>query len=335
MGTRRKSSNQRAECSRQLMQDTRIASDSHVSTSVAQANFHQSHQRFGTAAGKQCTCNVLHFLLASTDSSVSSWTTSDMNHSLDQGSDLYTHLHAANPSISYFMISELPEYIEIANSIYHIQYGNPMGGVISNDISSPDAAHYSLLDALHCSSTQQQTTFVTFGSHSPSYTVGFLNQDRKYFIFDSHSRTPLGMFSDRGCAVLLSFGSIRDVHDHLKEVASSLHIQNDEFEVTPAKITDMSNSPASAMQCYFADQALQQQHKNMMLFQAITTRNSSTKKHKQLKSKDKSRKDLKRSIPEFQRKEKSRDKARKVQERTGVETARMRTRGQNKNTQKN
>ena len=207
---------------------------------VAKAHVHQGDAQFGTAAGKQCTCNVLMFMVLAKEKAVDNWNTEDMDRLLDYGTELYSMLQI-HTTEDYLLIDELPEYIQWNDCTYRKTVEGTYGGSLSMMTSNIDGQQFSLDDALHQASLLQTLMYVTIGSVTPSYTVGLLRQGTAFYLFDSHSRDSKGLCCASGEAVLLTFTTLHDVAAHLRELARSLGIPHDAFEVVPVTVTKLDD----------------------------------------------------------------------------------------------
>ena len=77
-----------------------------------------------------------------------------------------------------------------------------------SSLSFPDAIAAGCQNSMGCLVTLRQT----------SVAVIFHDQSQSYFLFDSHSRSSIGMVDSNGTAVLLQFSSLHDVCLHLKHL---------------------------------------------------------------------------------------------------------------------
>ena len=265
MRTKRKSYQQRVRDNRTRRRPPPPTADT-TPQLIAKANFHQGNVRYGTPCGKQCTCNVLNFLIKSLHTNVTTWDTKTMNTALDQGSTMYRNLQQDATS-SYFMISQLPQQLQIEEDTYTISHETELSGILSVDNTNPSILQYSLLDALLNSFALQSTLFITIGNHAPSYTMGLLHQNNNFFIFDSHSRNSHGLLSENGYAVLIRFAHLQALEVHIKQLAHSLGIPADQFEIVPVNIQHHT-SANNALQRYFADQSNKQLTKTLQSISA-------------------------------------------------------------------
>ena len=166
------------------------------------------------------------------------------------------------------MVSELPHNFEFQGITHQMELGDPIAGSLDMEMSDPSAGHFSLEHALLQGSFLQSTVWVTFGSSMPSYTIGVLKDSAEYFVFDSHSRDIHGMCTAEGNAVILKFSGLEYVVRHIKQLATSIGIPSDMFEVVPATILPLHNamkqhhhSTNPNILHYLQDQAQKQQIK--------------------------------------------------------------------------
>ena len=247
MKVKKQSSKQRAAQIRQRMQSSRIVGGS-SKTLVVKADYHQGHIIFGVAAGRQCTCNVLQFLVTAQDTNPTTWSKSDVNCILHRGANTYQNeIMKRKSSEIYFMINELPEYVRLRNVTYKVRIADPLAGNLVHTESFPDNGQYCLSDAILQGSVKHPCLFITIGSKTPCSTIGLLHAGEKYFFFDSHSRDDEGLRHSNGSAVVLSFSRIEEVVRHTHELATSIGLAQDMFEVTPAIVSSCLPSKPSCL----------------------------------------------------------------------------------------
>ena len=152
------------------------------------------------------------------------------------GNELYLSL-SRSAGETFLMFSELPSELTVFDTDYVLQYSESYSGIVFGDCSLdgypycvPFHRAFELLLAENYSSF-----ILTINSNS---VCVYRTYDRKYKIFDSHSRDIYGRSDPQGTRVLLEAATIDDVVLHFQ----SLYIENGQFEIKGVNIEQVDAS---------------------------------------------------------------------------------------------
>ncbi|XP_052695810.1 uncharacterized protein LOC128174255 [Crassostrea angulata] len=211
---------QNSECTQMHEIDCNV-NDTNFQTSV-QGSFHQAHPMFGDNAGTQCVANSLAGLAFEQFKSSKLWTTQDMNKILATGDELYTFLQRSSSMHSrYLLVDELPQYFECFNRAFEFTTNSTLASIINLSGHEPcyaDFNAYHLYEALQIALLESNGCFVCFGGNT--FLIGKTNGF--YFTFDSHSRSPQGLFSCSGKSTRLLFQNVEQLLEHIQKLAISM-----------------------------------------------------------------------------------------------------------------
>ncbi|XP_069109227.1 repetitive organellar protein-like [Argopecten irradians] len=196
-------------------------------------SYHQGHSYFMENAGKQCVLNSLSAVIYSQKRDMNLWTSSDLDHVLEIGNEMYGHLRNSSTMMNdYIAISEVPRLIECYGKMFDLKFQHSISGTLGNtNIDNDIFQFHTLYAALQMALDQREShaAFVTFKGN----TFIVVKQNTRFFVFDSHSRNANGIQIPNGTSILLNFYSIDDVYTHCLNLATSMHyMPQDQFEVT-------------------------------------------------------------------------------------------------------
>ena len=92
-----------------------------------QGSYHQGDARFGSTAGRQCTCCSLFSIVFTLVKSPGQWNTHDLDFIVERGDKIYKNLNTNN----YLMLTELPRETSLFNAIINVAYLENKFGLIS------------------------------------------------------------------------------------------------------------------------------------------------------------------------------------------------------------
>ncbi|KAK6168644.1 hypothetical protein SNE40_019836 [Patella caerulea] len=206
---------------------------SKVNYKYVYGSFHQADVRFGVFSGTQCTGNSLVAVLFSCIKPVHIWNTNDLDKILIAGNELYSFLQSSSSMHNrYILISELPRSLIVFEKLFNIDIQlDSVVGLMRNGDSTFEYNEVSmtLYEALQTCLLQYESCFITFGGN----TFVIMKRNEMYYIFDSHSRSSVGLLTADGTSVLIEYKGIIDVYTHCCNLAESMEIGvNTQFEVT-------------------------------------------------------------------------------------------------------
>ena len=189
---------------------------------------------FGETAGQQCLGMCLCALIYNKRRPIC--LPEDLIQVMDVGNELYLSL-SRSAGETFLMFSELPSELTVFDTDYVLQYSESYSGIVFGDCSLdgypycvPFHRAFELLLAENYSSF-----ILTINSNS---VCVYRTYDRKYKIFDSHSRDIYGRSDPQGTCVLLEAATIDDVVLHFQ----SLYIENGQFEIKGVNIEQVDAS---------------------------------------------------------------------------------------------
>ena len=164
---------------------------------ITQGSFHQADERFGSTAGRQCTCCALFSATLSVVKNPAYWDFDDINYVVENGDFLYKMLNRDG----YLMFSELPKEIKIGDFTFSIEFlDNPKSELI-NCHSLPGSIIEKSMNPLADG----------FLLQIDGKCVSVTWNKTHFFLFDSHSRNDQGITSPEGTATLMKFSSKRSL----------------------------------------------------------------------------------------------------------------------------
>lgn len=210
--------------------DLEIVDGQNQSTSIyyrsVQGSFHQADIMFGDNAGTQCVANCLGAVAYHKLKNTENWDMSDMNIVLATGNELYSFLQRSSTiNNRYLLVSELPQFVECFDKMFEFRCNESLASLISLGVDEPcydDFNAHTLLDAMQISLLDTDGCFVCFGGNT--FLVG--KTCAKYFIFDSHSRTPEGYQTADGKSIRIIHDTLIDVQQHILSLALSMGFTN-------------------------------------------------------------------------------------------------------------
>ncbi|XP_071810912.1 uncharacterized protein [Apostichopus japonicus] len=220
----------------------------HLNNTVI-GSLHQGDARFSSdTAGKQCSCNALVSLSFINIYDV--MTTSCIDKVLDEGDKLYGILRKqllASNSLhvsEYLTTNDLPVQVYIDNILHKYRYFETIYGKLFDDgcVSSILEPLDIVVQHAFCIS---KYSIMVFGGYMIAL---FKNNANKYGIFDSHSRSDVGLLTENGKAILLYFSSIPDLVNHLHLLAKSLFQDKSIIlEIRPIAIQSIMSIPSASV----------------------------------------------------------------------------------------
>ena len=218
-----------------------------------QASFHQGHVGNADTAGRQCACNATVAL--STLPTKLNYSHKDLNEILFEGDKLYSEVFFSIPphrrDIDGFLsFGELPPKIKIFENNYNISKLTPLYPNYNVEILEENIANYSTATPLALAIEkifEETNTLLVMGGQ---IAFAMYQSVGKYYVFDSHSRTPEGKSASEGTAVLLEFNSELDIINYLKKFMTRVLTTVDSaLELQGVKITSdasVSNTMSSS-----------------------------------------------------------------------------------------
>ena len=191
-----------------------------------------------------CMANSVSAIIYSTILSPEFWMQNDIDYVLDQGHDIYKHLHSIgkceddgtiicdNICTTHQCYGELYRCDKLCETFYSTIEVDPFGVYDYAQVSFHDALTIALAQSNYC-------VFMLYG-----YGSAIFKSANKLFMYDPHSRSSLsGILDPNGTAVLIEFDCIQHLVQHIYRLASSLTTQPMHrvyYEILPISVINMS-----------------------------------------------------------------------------------------------
>ena len=161
---------------------------------------------FGGNAGTQCVAMSLSAILHHFDHIIKS--SCDLVEIMNIGNDMYTVLSRAAQQ-EYLLLSEIPAAVCIREEMYNLQYSESFYGIIFQN---------NIMEENNCVPLQLAfESLLIKGYQSFLLTIAILTvaifetNNGCFKVFDSHSRTAMGMSDTFGTCVLLEISSVGEL----------------------------------------------------------------------------------------------------------------------------
>ena len=167
---------------------------------------------FGMNAGKQCVAMSLCAIVYKEIKSVNIWDRLMLNSILTCGNNLYGII---SQSIfkSYLFLTDVPEYIDVDNHAFNLQYSDSFSGALH--MSEDSHPYVTLEHALNevFVSLHYNSCLLTIGMNTVAIMMPFPGV---FKVFDSHSRGDFGRPSLLGYCVLISVEGTENLVEYFR-----------------------------------------------------------------------------------------------------------------------
>ena len=187
-------------------------------TYTVHADFNQgSELLFGMNAGKQCVAMSLYAIVYKEIKSVNIWGGLMLNSNLMCGNSLYGII-SQSINKSYLLLTDVPEFVDIDNHAFNLQYSNSFSGALHISENSPP--HVTLEHALNevFVSMHYNSCLLTIGMNTVAILMPFPGV---FKVFDSHSRDVFGRPSALGYCVLISIEGVENLGEYFRLTSRS------------------------------------------------------------------------------------------------------------------
>nr|XP_057903045.1 uncharacterized protein LOC131101719 [Doryrhamphus excisus] len=205
---------------------------------VVKGSFHQGNTRF-KYAGTQCMAIAFCATALHSIKNVLLWDTADLDMAVVEGDQLYTTLrerHVICHQSHFLCATELPKQEVIAGHKFEfcVKDDYALGDV--NVVSSyyiENGIHVTLHDALHTMFGKYSTCILTVCQSS----CAIICDAGQYCLVDSHSRSCNGMVCSDGTSVVLCFGGLGALANHISNLAAGFGGAEKLFEIAGVVVT--------------------------------------------------------------------------------------------------
>ena len=187
-------------------------------TYTVHADFNQgSELMFGMNAGKQCVAMSLYAIVYKEVKSVNIWNRLMLNSILICGNSLYGII-SQSINKSYLLLTDVPEFVDIDNHTFNLQYSNSFSGALHMIENS--LPHVTLEHALNEAffTLHYNSCLLTIGMNTVAIMMPFPSV---FKVFDSHSRDVFGRPSALGYCVLISVEGLENLGEYFRLTSSS------------------------------------------------------------------------------------------------------------------
>ncbi|XP_028418619.1 uncharacterized protein LOC114544075 [Dendronephthya gigantea] len=177
------------------------------------ADFNQGNDlMFGVNAGKQCVAMSLYAIVYKEIKSVNIWDKSILNTILISGNSLYCVI-SRSINKSYLLLTDVPEYVDIDNHTFNLQYSDSFSGALY--MSENSFPYVTLEHALNevFYSLNYKSCLLTIGMNTVAIMMPFPDV---FKVFDSHSRDMYGRPSALHYCVLISVEGIENLGEYFR-----------------------------------------------------------------------------------------------------------------------
>ena len=188
-------------------------------------SFSQSSSIFhGLGVGLQCVPNSIISLVYNKYKSCSSWSTQDLDEILKMGNILYNSIGKQTT----LLVSEIPRYIKLYETIYFLEHGKSFIGYIFEDRFEINSVKFSKLNEIF----HKFHYFVLILNDS---CISIINIKNSLCVFDPHSRDTEGFPSSSGTSIFLEFPAFVNFCTYIEKFAKQNNCKM--YELTPILIT--------------------------------------------------------------------------------------------------
>ena len=188
-------------------------------TYTVHADFNQGNElMFGMNAGKQCVAmSSLYAIVYKEIKSVNIWDRMMLNSILICGDSLYGII-SQSINKNYLLLTDVPEFVDIDNHAFNLQYSNSFSGALHMSENSPP--HVTLEHALNevFVSLHYNSCLLTIGMNTVAILMLFPGV---FKVFDSHSQDVFGRPSALGYCVLISVEGIENLGEYFRLASRS------------------------------------------------------------------------------------------------------------------
>ena len=182
------------------------------------ADFNQGNElMFGMNAGKQCVAMSLYAIVYKEIKSVNTWDRMMLNSILLCGNSLYGIIRQ-NTNKTYLLLTDVPEYVDIENRVFNLQYSEAFSGTLHmSEVSLPYVTLEHALNEVFLS-LHYNSCLLTIGMNIVAIMMPFPGVLK---VFDSHSRDIFGRPSAMDCCVLISVEGIANLGEYFRLTSRS------------------------------------------------------------------------------------------------------------------
>ena len=193
---------------------------------IVKGNYSQSSIIFyGIGLGLQCVPNSVISLIYNTIKPFHLWESSDLDKVLQSGNILYNSIGKETT----LLVSEIPRYIKLHDTIYFLKYESCVLGSIFEDNIIINSVQFSKLSNL----LTKYKYFLLILSDS---CVSVVNDNNTFWVFDPHSKDEEGFPSSSGTSILLHFENFINFCTYIEKISKHNYKM---YEITPVYITKL------------------------------------------------------------------------------------------------
>ena len=160
------------------------------------------------------------------------WEAQDLDKVLQSGNILYNSIGKKTT----LLVSDVPKYIKLHETIYLLNYENCTLGCIFQDNIVINSVQFSKLSSL----LSKYKYFLLILSDS---CVSVVNDNNTFWVFDPHSRNEEGFPSSSGTSILLHFKIFINFCAYIEDISKANNYKM--YELTPVNITKLKQKKES------------------------------------------------------------------------------------------
>ena len=153
------------------------------------------------------------------------WEAKDLDKVLQSGNILYNSIGKKTT----LLVSDVPKYIKLHETMYLLNYENCTLGCIFQDNIVINSVQFSKLSSL----LSKYKYFLLILSDS---CVSVVNENNRFWVFDPHSRNE-GFPSSSGTSILLHFKNFINYCAYIEEISKANNYKI--YELTPVNLTKL------------------------------------------------------------------------------------------------
>ena len=160
------------------------------------------------------------------------WEAQDLDKVLQSGNILYNSIGKKTT----LLVSDVPKYIKLHETIYLLNYENCTLGCIFQDNIVINSVQFSKLSSL----LSKYKYFLLILSDS---CVSVVNDNNTFWVFDPHSRNEEGFPSNSGTSILLHFKNFINFCAYIEDISKANNYKM--YKLTPVNITKLKQKKES------------------------------------------------------------------------------------------
>ena len=178
----------------------------------------------GYAQGLQCIPNSIMSLIYHVNKNCELWKLEDIETILRSGNILYKSIGKRTT----LLVSDVPQYVQFYNFIYHIKEHNSQIGHISKGDINFNSVPFKEVEPIIVT---HKLCVLVIGESA----VSIIHSNNNFHVFDPHNRNKYGMPDSNGGSVIIKFSKFNSLLMYIIKLSESLDATV--YELMPIKLT--------------------------------------------------------------------------------------------------